>query len=86
MTGDLYYHCRTNITQTLRDMNNFEKDTNIAGIVLFGVLGTAGLIGAILCRAWHQLITVGIGALMVWALWAEIRRENKKDKQLKWKR
>jgi len=62
-------------------MTTFDKITNIAGAVLFGVLGLMALIGALFFGATHHFVTAAIGAIMAWALWAEIKRERKNNQR-----
>lgn len=62
-------------------MDRFEKSINIAGVVLFGTLGLAALGGVLFAGATHQWVMVGICAAMTAVSVAEIRREERKDKQ-----
>jgi hypothetical protein len=56
------------------------KIQDIAGAAVFGALGLAALAGVIFAGAKHQLVMVCICAAMVWALVAEIRREERRAK------
>jgi|GEM_PF-4719253 len=61
-------------------MTTFEKFTNIAGVVVLSILGIAALIGVLCFGAVHQLVIAGICAIVVWVLGAEVRREEKKER------
>ena len=61
-------------------MTAFEKINNIAFALLYGVTGISALIAAIFFGAVYQLFFTGICAIMVWALWGEIRRDKKNTK------
>jgi hypothetical protein len=62
-------------------MTTPDRIINIAGASVFGVLGVAGLTGALFFGAAHHLATAAISALMVWMLWAEVRWEEKNNEK-----
>ncbi len=61
-------------------MDRFEKIHNIAGAVVFGILGLGALGGVIFAGATHQWVMVFICGAMTAASIAEIRREEKRAK------
>ncbi|MDR2890728.1 MAG: hypothetical protein LBV18_03880 [Alistipes sp.] len=61
-------------------MDRWEKNQNIAGAVIFGLLGLCALGGVIFAGATHQWAMVVICAVMVVASIGEIRREEKREK------
>lgn len=49
----------------------FETLINFVGVVIFGLLGFAALIGAIFFGAWWQYVTFGMCALMAYVLYKD---------------
>ena len=56
------------------------KTINNITIILFTILGLSALISVIFFGAYHQIITVGICALMVLVSVSDNRRENIRNK------
>ncbi len=49
----------------------FETLINLAGSVIFGLLGITALIGAIFFGAWWHFVTFGMCALVVYVLYTD---------------